>query len=149
MFTEGYVYWNETNPGDNGLTIMRYIYNQAFQKNDMGLGSAIGMVLLLILLCTKAIKPEQISGVSSFFLNHLALFFLPPSIAIMAVGDDVLSKWPLLLFLCIAFTLVTIAVGGRVTQLFIRKQEYRENLALRVERLTKRASRNETNGGEK
>ena len=112
-------------------------------------GNIIGMVLLLILLCTKAIKPEQISGVSSFFLNHLALFFLPPSIAIMAVGDDVLSKWPLLLFLCIAFTLVTFAVGGRVTQLFIRKQEYRENLALRAERLTKRASRNETNGGEK
>ena len=67
----------------------------------------------------------------------------------MAVGDDVLSKWHLLLFLCIAFTLVTIAVGGRVTQLFIRKQEYRENLALRAERLAKRASNNESNGGEK
>ncbi|MBR6498683.1 MAG: CidA/LrgA family protein [Clostridia bacterium] len=52
-------------------------------------GNIIGMVLLLILLCLKVLKPEQISGVSSFFLNHLALFFLPPSIAIMAVGDDV------------------------------------------------------------
>ena len=112
-------------------------------------GNIIGMVLLFILLCTKVIKPEQISGVSSFFLNHLALFFLPPSIAIMAVGDEVLSKWPLLLFLCIAFTLVTIAAGGRVTQFFIRRQEYRENLALRAERLAKRATHNETNGGEK
>lgn len=112
-------------------------------------GNIIGMVLLLILLCTKIIKPEQISGVSNFFLKHLALFFLPPSIAIMAVGDDVLSKWPLLLFLCIIFTLVTIAAGGRVTQLFIRKQEYRENLALRAERLAKRAAHNETDGGEK
>ena len=67
----------------------------------------------------------------------------------MAVGDEVLSKWPLLLFLCIAFTLITIAVGGRVTQLFIRKQEYRENLALRRERLADRASRNKANGGQK
>ena len=90
-------------------------------------GNIIGMVLLLILLCTKVIKPEQISGVSNFFLKHLAIFFLPPSIAIMAVGDDVLSKWPLLLALCIAFTLVTIAMGGWVTQLLIRKQEKREN----------------------
>lgn len=112
-------------------------------------GNIIGMVLLLILLCTKVIKPEQISGVSNFFLKHLALFFLPPSIAIMAVGDDVLSKWPLLLFLCIAFTLVTIAMGGWVTQFFIRRQEYRENLALRAERLAKRATHNETNGGDK
>ena len=111
-------------------------------------GNIIGMVILLILLCTKVIKPEHISGVSSFFLKYLALFFLPPSIAIMTVGDDVLSKWPLLLFLCIAFTLVTIVMGGWATQFLIRKQEYRENLALRAERLAKRAAKNESNGGE-
>ena len=115
-------------------------------------GNIIGMVLLLILLCTKAIKPEQISGVSSFFLNHLALFFLPPSIAIMAVGDEVLSKWHLLLVLCIVFTLATLAVSGRCTQVFIRKQEYRENLALRAERLAQRhakqaSSSDNKNGG--
>lgn len=110
-------------------------------------GNIIGMVLLLALLCLKIIKPEQISGVSSFFLNHLALFFLPPSIAIMAVGDDVLSKWPLLLFLCIVFTLATLAVSGRCTQIFIRKQEYRENLALRAERLANRTSSNNVKNG--
>ena len=113
-------------------------------------GNIIGMVLLLALLCLKVLKPEQISSVSSFFLSHLALFFLPPSIAIMAVGDDVLSKWPLLLILCIAFTLITLAVGGRCTQLFIRKQEYRENLALRAERLAKHAASSDVqNGGTK
>ena len=112
-------------------------------------GNIIGMVILLILLCTKVIKPEHISGVSSFFLKYLALFFLPPSIAIMAVGDDVLSKWPLLLFLCIAFTIITIAVGGRVTQFLVRRQEYRENLALRAERLAKRAAaKGGSSGGE-
>ena len=63
MFTEGYVYWNETNPGDNGLTIVRYIYNQAFMKNDMGLGSAIGMVLLLIILVINLI---QLKGFGMF-----------------------------------------------------------------------------------
>jgi holin-like protein len=112
-------------------------------------GNIIGMVLLLALLCLKILKPEQISGVSSFFLNYLALFFLPPSIAIMAVGDDILSKWPLLLGLCIVFTLITLAVSGRCTQLFIRKQEYRENLAIRAERLAKRAASNSKNGDEK
>ena len=112
-------------------------------------GNIIGMVLLLVLLCLKVLKPEQISGVSSFFLNYLALFFLPPSIAIMAVGDDVLSKWPLLLCLCIVFTLITLAVSGRCTQLFIRKQEYRENLALRAERLAKRAASSSKKGGDK
>jgi holin-like protein len=65
----------------------------------------------------------------------------------MTVGDDVLSKWPLLLFLCVAFTIITIAVGGRVTQFLVRKQEYRENLALRAERLARRAAQNKTEGG--
>lgn len=58
MFTEGYVYWNETNPGDNGLTIVRYIYQQAFQRNDFGMGSTIGVVLLVIIL---AINMGQLS----------------------------------------------------------------------------------------
>ena len=103
-------------------------------------GNIIGMVLLLILLCTKVIKPEHISGVSSFFLKYLALFFLPPSIAIMTVGDDVLSKWPLLLFLCIAFTLVTLAVGGFCTQFLIRRQEYREAMARRSAKTSKQGA---------
>jgi holin-like protein len=90
-------------------------------------GNIIGFVLLLILLCTKALKLEQISAVSGFFLNHLAFFFLPPSIAIMTVGEDILSQWPLLLFLCIVFTIITIAVGGRCTQFLIGRQECREN----------------------
>ena len=56
MFTEGYVFWNESNPGDIGLTIVRYIYQQAFQRNDMGFGSAIGMVLLLIVLTVNILQ---------------------------------------------------------------------------------------------
>ena len=56
MFTEGYVYWNESNPGDIGLTIVRYIYQQAFQRNDFGMGSAIGVVLLIIVLAVNLVQ---------------------------------------------------------------------------------------------
>jgi len=48
MFGESYVFWNETMPGDIGLTIVRYIYQEAFQRNDMGFGSAIGITLLAL-----------------------------------------------------------------------------------------------------
>jgi holin-like protein len=89
-------------------------------------GNIIGMVLLLILLCLKVIKLEQIATVSTVFLRYLPLFFLPPSIAIMAAGDDILSRWPLLLAMCIAFTVITMAVTGISTQFLIRLQEKRE-----------------------
>lgn len=56
MFGESFVFWNEGMPGNIGLTIVRYIYQQAFQRNDMGFGSAIGIVLLAIVLTINLIQ---------------------------------------------------------------------------------------------
>ena len=89
-------------------------------------GNIIGMILLLILLCLKIVKLEHISTVSTVLLKYLPLFFLPPSIAIMAVGDDILGRWPLLLTMCIAFTVITMAATGISTQFLIRLQERHE-----------------------
>lgn len=63
MFTESYVYWNENTPGDLGLTITRYIYQEAFRKNDMGYGSAIGITLLAIVMIINVI---QLTGFGLF-----------------------------------------------------------------------------------
>ena len=63
MFTQSYVYWNENTPGDLGLTITRYIYQEAFRKNDMGYGSAIGITLLAIVMIINVI---QLTGFGLF-----------------------------------------------------------------------------------
>jgi arabinosaccharide transport system permease protein len=56
MFEESYVYWTTRSPGDIGLTIVVYLYRKAFQENDMGFGSAIGMVLLVTVLVVNIIQ---------------------------------------------------------------------------------------------
>lgn len=56
MFSESFVYWEENTPGDLGMTITRYIYQEAFRKNDMGFGSAIGITLLAIVLLINIIQ---------------------------------------------------------------------------------------------
>lgn len=56
MFSESYVYWTENTPGDLGMTITRYIYQEAFRKNDMGYGSAIGITLLAIVMFINVIQ---------------------------------------------------------------------------------------------
>ena len=56
MFTESYVYWVDSTPGDIGLTIVRYLYQMSFQRNDMGFGSAIGIVLLAIIMMINLIQ---------------------------------------------------------------------------------------------
>jgi arabinosaccharide transport system permease protein len=56
MFGESYVFWNESLPGDIGLTMVRYIYQEAFQRNDMGFGSAIGITLLALVFTVNLIQ---------------------------------------------------------------------------------------------
>ena len=50
MFEESYVYWQSNSPSDIGLTIVSYLYQRGIQMNEMGLASAIGVVLLGIVL---------------------------------------------------------------------------------------------------
>ena len=86
-------------------------------------GNILGMLILLLLLCLKIVKLEQIREISDFFLKRLAFFFLPPAIGLMLVGDDIKSQWPLLLFLCIVITIVTMAATGWTVQLLSKKSK--------------------------
>ena len=86
-------------------------------------GNILGMLILLLLLCLKVVKLDQIREVSDFFLKRLSFFFLPPAIGLMLVGDDVKSQWPLLLFLCIVITIVTMVTTGWTVQLLSKKNK--------------------------
>ena len=86
-------------------------------------GNIIGMLILLVLLCLKIVKLEQIKEVSDFFLKRLSFFFLPPAIGLMLVGDDVKSRWPLLLILCIVITIITMAATGWTIQLLSKNSK--------------------------
>ena len=49
MFTESYMLWNgNRSPNDIGLTIIGYLYRNGLEQNNMGLGSAVGIVLLFV-----------------------------------------------------------------------------------------------------
>ncbi|HIT90658.1 MAG TPA: sugar ABC transporter permease [Candidatus Merdenecus merdavium] len=51
MFTESYMLWQGNNSPQNiGLTIVGYLYRQGIEKNDMGYASAVGVVLLVVVL---------------------------------------------------------------------------------------------------
>ena len=50
-------------PGNLGLTMVRYLYQQAFTYGELGFGSAIGFVLLGIVLL---INLAQLKGFGLF-----------------------------------------------------------------------------------
>ncbi|AEI44612.1 carbohydrate ABC transporter permease [Paenibacillus mucilaginosus] len=57
MFTESYMLYNgNRSPKDMGLTIVGYIYQQGLEKNNLGLGSAIGLTLLGITMFINLVQ---------------------------------------------------------------------------------------------
>ena len=62
MFEESYAYWTDRSPGNIGLTLVVYLYRKGFQENEMGYGSAIGVVLLLIVFVVNIIQLTLTGG---------------------------------------------------------------------------------------
>lgn len=56
MYEESYVFWQDSSPGNIGLTIVGYIYQQGFRMNDMGFGAAVGVVLMMIIFIISIIQ---------------------------------------------------------------------------------------------
>ena len=57
MFTESYLLFNGNNsPNNVGLTVVGYLYRMGLTQNSIGLGSAIGVVLLIIVLILNVIQ---------------------------------------------------------------------------------------------
>lgn len=56
MFEESFVFWETGSPGNIGLTVVGYIYQQGIQQNNMGFGAAIGVILMLIIFVISIIQ---------------------------------------------------------------------------------------------
>lgn len=85
-------------------------------------GNIIGMILLLILLCTKLVKLEMIETVSKFLLDHLAFFFIPAGVGLLTSLDVIKNNWEKLLFLCLVTTVIVIAVTSLTIEFMTSKK---------------------------
>lgn len=57
MFTESYMLWKGNNSPQNvGLTIVGYLYRQGIEKNAMGYASAVGIILLIIIMAVNLVQ---------------------------------------------------------------------------------------------
>lgn len=57
MFTESYMLWNgNSSPQNMGLTIVGYLYRQGIEKNNLGYGSTVGIVLLILAMTFNVIQ---------------------------------------------------------------------------------------------
>lgn len=59
MFEESYVFWQGKSPRNIGLTIVGYIYREGIAMGNMGLGSAAGIVLLMMILMLSVVQMRR------------------------------------------------------------------------------------------
>ncbi len=79
-------------------------------------GNVLGMVILLVALCSGLIKLEMIAEVSEFLLDHLAFFFIPAGVGIIACLGLLHRKWLAVVGVCLITTVLTMVVTGHTIQ---------------------------------
>lgn len=79
-------------------------------------GNILGMLLLLISLCTGIIKLHHIEEVSDFLIKNMAFFFIPAGVGIITSLSILKTTWYKLFIICLLSTIIVIVVTGLVTQ---------------------------------
>ncbi|BFK80711.1 hypothetical protein I3900191A7_08560 [Clostridium baratii] len=82
-------------------------------------GNIIGLLLLLLGLCTKVIKVNQVETVANFFLDHLAFFFLPAGVSLMNSFGIIKASIIQIIIVCIITTAIIIASTGLIVQFIV------------------------------
>lgn len=82
--------------------------------------SVIGMMLMLILLIAKAVRPGQIKELSDFLVQNLPLLFVPATTGIINYFDLVRDHLFQLLCICVVSLFLTFAATAYAVQLTLR-----------------------------
>lgn len=80
-------------------------------------GSIIGMILLFICLLAGIIKIEMIDEISRFLLDHLAFFFIPAGVGLLAYAGIIKQNLVPILVICFVTTFLVMIVTGLTVQL--------------------------------
>lgn len=80
----------------------------------------VGLLLLFILLLTKAIRPSQIDIAGDFVLRNMAIFFLPSTVGIMQYFSVLAENWLPFAVIVVVSLIVTFAVTALTVTLLIK-----------------------------
>ena len=85
-----------------------------------------GFVLLFVALCTGMLKPEHISETANFLVSVMGVFFVGPTINILAYYKVIAPALVPICVITLSSTIVVFAVAGLVTQ-FLRSRKGEKN----------------------
>lgn len=86
-------------------------------------GSIVGMLLLFLLLQFKVLDLSSIENVSGFFLDNMAIFFIPAGVSLIKSLDLIRENILVLLLVICLSTLIVMYTTGIIVEKMIKKKE--------------------------
>ena len=85
--------------------------------------SVYGLVLLLIALCVKIVKVEQVKEASKFLIEIMPVMFIPAAAGLLTAWGDLKPVVLPVAVITVVTTVLVMAITGRVTQAMIRREK--------------------------
>lgn len=88
--------------------------------------SVYGLLLMLLALCTKVLKLEQVSETADFLIEIMPIMFIPAAVGLLDAWPSLQPVWLPVILITVITTILVMAVTGRITQHLIRKEKRNE-----------------------
>ena len=88
--------------------------------------SVYGLVMMVLLLVTHAVKLEMIEETADFLIGMMGIFFVPSSVGLMNSFDILKGNVFSLLFMCAVSTVAVMIVTSSVAQLIMKISDKKE-----------------------
>ena len=85
--------------------------------------SIYGLVLMLALLMTGALKLDAVEDVGKFMIEIMPVMFIPAGVGLMESWGELKSALVPVLVITLVSTIVVMIVSGRITQAVIRLEK--------------------------
>ena len=82
--------------------------------------SIYGLVIMLILLCTKAIKVHHVKETSEFLLTAMPIMFIPGAVGVIKYWSYIKPMLIPCIIIIVPVMIIIMVVTGRVTQGIIK-----------------------------
>jgi holin-like protein len=86
-------------------------------------GNLVGMLMLFVLLTAGVIRLQWIEAGASLLVRHLAFFFIPIAVGLMAFGNLFVRHGVAIVVALIVSAAIGICVAGFVSQVLTRQRE--------------------------
>lgn len=83
--------------------------------------SVWGLILLLLLLTTKRVKPEQVKDAAGFLIQIMPILFVPATVGLMVAWERLKDIFLPVIVIITVSTLLVMAVSGKVTDFLLER----------------------------